>query len=121
MNIILYQIFLSIISIRLCFFLLLNLSLKALKKIQTSVFQTTSHILCKPTSTQTNISYVIQKVVARWIHGLAKHAIIVCSLACEKVQFRRQISAASIWTAMDKKVSISVEYCKTLAFESNPN
>ena len=63
-----------------------------------------------------------QNVGARWIHSSAKPAyVIVCSLKHEKAQFRRQISVALIQTEMDKKVSVSVECCKTLAFKTDPN
>ena len=46
---------------------------------------------------------------------------IVCSLSREKAQFRRPVSVTFIQTEIDKKVSVSAECCKTLAFKTNPN
>ena len=41
---------------------------------------------------------------------------IVCLLTREKAQLRRPSSVAFIQTEIDKKVSVSAECCKTLAF-----
>ena len=64
MNIILYQIFSSTISILLSSFLLFNLLLKALKNYSLP-FSKLQHDLCKPTRTQPNVSQNIKNVGAR--------------------------------------------------------